>query len=176
VATVSENGYSWLVGVYGTVALYRLHLYRTSECVVNVNVSAISRRWACSECESGWVCRVGGAGLHNPSCGVEPPCTFGECAEFDGVKPFYTPEQLAYSPPPRGQIRHNDIMRNLSNTSSAGEYAMWMRVSVCRSKMGLHFSTPRAVGELYSCPQGAIFSACRQCYHLKKCGIPFYFS
>ena len=39
----------------------------------------------------------------------------------------------------RGQIRHYDITRNLSN--SVGEYAVWMRVSACRCPRGFALSS-----------------------------------
>ena len=75
-----------LVWFYGTATLYRL--YSAGECGV---------------CENECACRVGE---------VVPPCTLeqwvnsppliplGVYAEFDGVKPFYTLGQWAYSIPP----------------------------------------------------------------------------
>ena len=68
----------WLVGFYGTAALYRL--YSAGEC---------------SECENECACRVGGV---VPPCTLEQwvnyphPISLGVYAEFDGVKPFYTLE------------------------------------------------------------------------------------
>ena len=87
-------------GFYGSVALYRL--YRAGECVVNVRVSECAGlvemyyttppvgSYHLAPSSNGWI--------------LLPPIPLGECAEFDGIIPFYTPEQWAYSiiPQPTG--------------------------------------------------------------------------
>ena len=61
----------FLVGFYGTAALYRL--YSAGEC---------------SECENECACRVSGV-IPPSSVNYPPPIPLGVSVEFDGVKPFY---------------------------------------------------------------------------------------
>ena len=111
----------------------------------------------CSECQSEWVCRVGGV---VPPCTLEqwvdsppPNPTGGKCRVWwDHTILHSRAVGLFYHPPAhRGQIRHYDITRNLSN--SAGEYAVWMHVSACRCPMGSHHSTLSSSERIISPPR-----------------------
>ena len=109
----------WSVGSYDTVALYRPN--RADECEVNVTVNgwvSVSSWWSCATQPNLWGCTT----LHPRVVGeFSAPIRLG----FDGVIPFYTPEQWAYSFPPAhmGQLRYYDITHDLSK--SAGGYAVW---------------------------------------------------
>ena len=83
----SWNTQGWLVGFYGTAALYRL--YSAGEC---------------SECENECACRDGG--VVSP-CTLEqwvnspPPIPLGVCAEFDGGQTILHSRAVGiFYPPP----------------------------------------------------------------------------
>ena len=69
----------------------------------------------------------------------------GVCAEFDGVKPFYTLRQWAYSILPltnRGNTRHYDIMFNRQIVPVRMQYeCVWARVDVWWVCTTLHSPT-----------------------------------